>query len=627
MFESIGQAVSKYPRVILLAWALLVLLAFPWSQRSSEVLSNELGSRLPDSEERFVRQVFKEHFVSERKAQLILTATAINDSLWAKNKNWLEAQSQLEETLTDLQNVSGVINISDNRNNGNFPSFSEVKSSSLALIQLNTEDIDIASEITKQIKSRLPNEGLLAYYLTGTPAINLAFLETVKRDTRRAEFFGLPMSLLVLIVAFGAIVAASLPLFVALMSISLSFAVLFIVGQFLTLSAFVQTVVTMLGMATGIDYALLMVNRFREELFKGYNPKEAAIVTIKTAGKAVALSGLTVVIALTALLIPPLSFVRSVGLASMTVIFFSVFISLTALPAIFYLLGKRINLISFSRRTLGQRSRGFWESRTQQVLKRPFLWVSLGLLILLSLSYPIFSIQAGFSGVDGLTENTDVHKAQTVLEDLELDGLLRSFDLIIDFEDRGFFHPSSVNTVAKLTRNIENLNNVTTLYSPTKTSGILPLLRQQYYATQELAMESPLRAVVKATVSQNGQYALLRIFPKADVLPKESRVLASEIRNLVQEIDVNTFLGGDYAFEHDWITVLYKSFPYALLIVYAITFILLGLAFHSILIPLKSIVLNTLTVSAAFGVIVFNLSKGLVCIFFWFISGLGFCRV
>ncbi len=624
MFERLGKVVGQYPRAILLAWIILVVAVTPWSQRASEVLSNDVGGRLPNSEERFVRQVIREHFASERKIQLFLTTTITNLNSESLAKEWLVAQSQFEEILTDLQNVSGITSISYSRNNSNFPSFSEVNSSSLALIQLNTEDLAEASTITKQIKERLPKEGLLSYYLTGIPAIDLAYLETVDRDTKRAELFGLPLSLLVLIVAFGALVAASLPLFVALISISLSFAALFILGQFLTISAFVQTVTTMLGMATGIDYALLMVNRFREELLKGHSPKEAAVLTTKTAGKAITLSGLTVVIALTALLIPPLAFVRSVGLAGMTVIFFSVFISLTALPALFTLLGERINFISFSKRTLGQRSRGFWQSRAEEVLRRPFVWLSLGLLILLGLSYPTFSIQAGFSSVNGLTENTDVRKAQIILEDLELDGLLRSFDLIVDFEDRGFFHPSSVNTIAKLTRDIGGLDDVTAVYSPTKTGRLPPLLRQQYYATQELAMQSPLHSVVEATVSKNGQYTLLRIFPKANILPRESRELASELRAVLQKIEVNTFLGGDYVFEHDWITVLYQSFPYALLTVYAITFILLGLAFHSILIPLKSIILNTLTVSAAFGVVVLVFQKGWLAPIFGLSQGLGF---
>ncbi len=628
LFKSIGQIISKHPWAVLLAWVIIILAIIPWSRRVNEVLSNNTGGLLLESEERFVKQVIKENFASEQKRQLFLTVTAsnISDDVWIKKLS--QAEKQFETVINNLEKVEGVASISYSKNNGNFPSFSEKVSSSLALIQLSTKNSTEASQITQQIQKTLlkatDEEGLLAYYLTGVPAIELAFLETAKQDTKRAELFGLPLSLVVLIIAFGALVAASLPILVALMSISISFAALFLVGQLFDISAFVQTIVTMLGLATGIDYALLMVNRFREELLKGNNPREAAISTTTTAGKAIALSGLTVVAALTALLIPPLAFIRSVGLSCMIVIFFSVAISLTALPAIFCLLGKHINLISFSKSTLGQRSRGFWHTRAEQVLRNPFLWVFLGFLILLGLSYPTLKIEAGFSGVRGLTNDTNVSKAQLVLEDLGLDGLIRSFDIIIDFGEKGFFHPSSVRTVTKLSREIKNLDKVTTLYSPTQTGRLPSLLRQQYYATQELALQSPLHNIVKATVSKNGQYALLQVFPEASILPAGSRELAAELRSILKETNLPTFLGGDYVFEHDWVNVLYQNLPYALLIVYITTFILLGLAFHSILIPLKSIILNTFTVSAAFGVVVLVFQNGWFAPYFGLSQGLGF---
>ncbi len=624
LFKSIGQIVSQRPWIVLLAWVIIVLAIIPWSRRVNEVFSNNTGGLLLNTEERFVKQVIRENFASERKRQLFLTVTAtnLNDESWSERLS--QASEQFEAVLNSLQKVEGITSISYFGNSSNFPSFSKELHSSLALIQLNTENLAKAFEITKQIQEILPKEGLLAYYLTGVPAIELAFLETAKQDTKRAELYGLPLSLVILVIAFGALVAASLPILVALMSISISFATLFLLGQFLDISAFVQTVVTMLGLATGIDYALLMVNRFREELLQGSSPKEAAISTTATAGKAVALSGLTVVAALTALLIPPLAFIRSVGLSCMVVIFFSVVISLTALPALFCLLGKRINLVNISKSTLGQHSRRFWYTRAKQVLKKPFLWVFLGFIILLGLSYPALSIEAGFSGVRGLTEDTNVNKAQLVLEDLDLDGLIRSFDIVIDFGEQGFFHPLSVRTVTELSREIKNLDKVITLYSPTQTGRLPPLLRQQYYATQELALQSPLRNIVKATVGENGQYALLQVFPEAGILPTESRRLAAELRNILKEANLNVFLGGDYAFEHDWVNVLYQSFPYALLAVYIITFILLGLAFHSLLIPLKSIILNTFTVSAAFGVVVLIFQNGWFAPYFGLSEGLGF---
>lgn len=624
MFEGIGYVVSKYPRAILLAWILIIVIVLPWSQRVNSVLSNDLGNP-PASEANYVQQILNEEFANKEQETLFLTATfTVNsdDTDKLRPENWQEAQLEFEKIVDGLQNVDGVVSIIDNRSRKSLPSFSEQNSSSLAIMQINSHNLG-STAITVKLKQLLPQGELLSYYLTGIPAIDLTSIEISHRDRRRAELFGLPLSLIILLIAFGALVAALLPLLVALISISLSFALIFVVGQFWAVPTFVQTVVTMLGLAAGIDYALLMVNRFREELLKGFQPREAAILTTKTAGKAITLSGLTVIIALTALLIPPLTFVRSVGFACMIIIFFSVVISITALPALFCLLGKRIDLVSFSKKTLGKRSYFYWQRWAEGVLKRPLWWIAVGLLSLLILSYPTLSIQTGFLGVEGLAEDTDVHKAQAILTDLGLTNLIRSFEVILDFEEKGFFHPSSVHTVSKLTRNIESLNGVTEIYSPTKSGSLPRLFMQQYYATRELALQSPLKNLVLATVSTNGRYVLLQIFPRAGILPAESRQLVKDLREIIQVVDVPVFIGGSYALEHSWVKTLYQSFPYAIFLVYIITFVLLGLAFHSIIIPLKAIILNTLTVSAAFGVIVLIFQKGWFANFFGLSQSLG----
>ncbi len=211
-------------------------------------------------------------------------------------------------------------------------------------------------------------------------------------------------------------------------------------------------IVSLLGLATGIDYALLMVNRFREELGHGRDALEAAQNTTLTAGRSILVSGLTVLVALAALLVPPLAFIRTIGIASVIAMLFSVTISLTALPACLALLGKRVNWLKVTKSTPGLRSRAFWQAFAERRVSRPWFWTIFSTVILLLLSLPATRMDVALAGSKGLAETTDTRKAQVILEPLNLASLEKTFDILIDFEQEGFYHPSSVRAVAQFTR-------------------------------------------------------------------------------------------------------------------------------------------------------------------------------
>jgi RND superfamily putative drug exporter len=161
-------------------------------------------------------------------------------------------------------------------------------------------------------------------FVTGATAITQDFIARSESDTKRSELSALPLTAAVLVFAFGALVAAGIPLVVGMLSITATMAMLYFLTLLMPVSSFAQSVITMLGLGAGIDYALLMVNRFREELAQGRDPKQAAANTTRTAGRAVAFSGLTVAIAMGALLIPDLTFVRSMGIGGVLVILVTV---------------------------------------------------------------------------------------------------------------------------------------------------------------------------------------------------------------------------------------------------------------------------------------------------------------
>lgn len=613
MLRLFARLSTRYPRRVLAVWGVLLLAAWPFAGRAGEVLTTESGVA-PNSEAQGVRRTVLREFSGNNNYQLLLVATTeagVGADGGAETDPDVDAAARraagaagFARLLHELRALPAVQNVVD-RESGSplpLPDLAETGRGG-ALVTLTGRTKADVERSTSYIRGLLPEfeTPTLELFVTGSIPVDQEVNALSAQDARRAELFGLPLSLAVLSVAFGALVAASLPLLVAALSIVLSLAVLYGLGQLFVFASFAQIIISMLGLATGIDYALLMVNRFREELPRHPTPGGAVRATVLSAGKAVAFSGLTVLVALAALLVPPLAFVQSMGVASILVMSLSVLVSLTALPAALTLLGGRVNRLSLSRAAPGGRSRAFWQAQARAVTDRPLLWTVVGVAALLLLSLPLVRMQTAFSGVRGLTQATDTRRAQAVLDEVGLGSLLRSFDVLVDFGERGFYHPSSVRAVSSFTRAAAALPGAAQTLTPTTTGDLPALFVSGYYATPETARESPLAPLAAATVSRTGRYALLRVFPATDLGPAGAVRLEESLRALAEAEGLSARFGGAPVVEREWAGVLFRSLPFAALLVYLATFILLGLAFRSVLLPLKSIVLNTLTVGAAFG--------------------------
>jgi RND superfamily putative drug exporter len=565
-----------------------------------------------------VREQVRESFAGQSDSRVLLVAQA------AESTDAEEFETDFSLLLNEIAGLDGVEFVRNSRTETIIPGLSQLDGAYLALIGLQAGDLKQSLHIVKEIRSLLPVRESFNAYLTGGPANSLELQEIGKQDARRAEVFGLGISLIVLVIVFGALTAALLPLMVAIGSITISFTLLFFLGHVIGIAIIAQMIVSLLGLATGIDYALLMVNRFREELGHGRAPLEAAQTTSLTAGRSILISGLTVLVALASLLVPPLNFIRTIGIASIIVMLFSVAISLTALPACLALLGERVNWLKVTRSTPGLRSRAFWQALAERRVSRPWFWTIFSTVILLLLSLPATRMDVALAGSKGLAETTDTRKAQAILEPLNLASLEKTFDILIDFEQQGFYHPSSVRAVAQFTRGVRDLDHVGQVLSAASLQGVPSLLLHQYLATPETAAQSPFGELVSATVSRDGRYALVRIFPTGSAQLAEIDSLDRGLHYLVEQSDLNASIGGGFVASREWKGALYRSFPLALSLVYLATYILLGLVFRSLWIPLKSILLNTLTVGAAFGVITAVFQHGWFASLLGWSSGLGF---
>ncbi len=552
--------------------------------------------------------------------------------LLAKSKNGLVVDhpvflEQYARVLDAILKLGSITVTEDFSAPGRLPLIAEDRSFGVTLLRIEIRDFAAAKDLVRQVRATLDNAPGLDLAIAGGLATFEETESVSERDTRRAEVLGLPLSLLVLMAGFGAVVASALPLLVALTTITLSLAGLFLLGNFVQFAVFTQSVVTMLALATGIDYALLMVNRFREELRIHFDPKVAAERTALSAGRAVAFSGLTVMVALSALFIPHSTYIRSIGIGSIFVLFVSVLVSITALPALLALLGHRVNWLKITRREPGMRTRRFWNERAVAIMNKPRLFLGLGVMTLLLLSLPALSMRLDDPGPFGLGKNTDSRTVVEALESLGLSGVLETVVILVDFGERGFFHPSSIRAVSSLAREVVAFDQIATVVSPVTLSTVPNLLLYQYFATPEAARNSELADVVDLTVSRDDRYVMVEAVPSTRLSPMESAVLLEQLRTSVAALDQPATVGGSIVLQEEWIDVLYRNFPLALGIVYLATLVLIGLAFRSLLIPIKSILLNTLTVGAAYGILTLVFQVGIGAAWFGLDSNLGFVDI
>ncbi len=431
----------------------------------------------------------------------------------------------------------------------------------------------------------------LQVLMVGPASVSFESLEFAREDLEQGERFGIPVALIILLVLFGAVVAALVPIGLAVVSIAIALGLVALIGQVFELSFFVTLMVTMIGLAVGIDYSLLIISRFRKEMGRGLSTPEAVAKTGDTAGRTVLFSGVTVMIALCGLLIVPFSFFQSLGIGAILVVLVALAATLTLLPAVLALLGPSINRLSIpfigTGRLEGSAAApsrdGFWAVTPRLVTRFPVVRIlAIGVpMVAVTLFY--FQIQTGINGVDTFPEGAETREAFLVLEEhpkLSF-GVANPLEIVIDGDISN----------ARVLAALDQLE--TTLAG----SGISPL--------------PPLRQISPA-----GDLALLQV-----IVPGEPRSHAAvDVVTAIREqhvpaafgdgVPAAVHVGGVSGETADVFAIVERYTPIVFAFVLGFSFIVLLLVFRSIVIPIKAVVMNLLSVGAAYGILVLVFQKG-----------------
>jgi RND superfamily putative drug exporter len=482
-------------------------------------------------------------------------------------------QEPVERVLTDLRQRPEVVAVNSYYGTGSPALVSTDRHATYLTIQLREGEENAKLADLEAIRPALAARGDVQTEVGG----GFAFLEDantqIEKDIIRAETLSLPILLVLMILIFRGLVAAATPLLVGILAILGAFIVVRLLSGFTEVSVFAANVITMLGLGMAIDYALFVVSRFREELAAGHATPVAVGRTIATAGRTVAVSGLTVALALSSLLLFPMDFLNSMAYGGMAAVLVGMLAALTALPALLAVLGRRVNALRVPlprRRTTdgGQPAEGGWARLARSVMRRPVLYLIAVSVVLLALAAPF--LRASFGGFDErvLPEGTPSRVvAERLADEFPSGGAAPVLALV---------------------------------------SGVGP---QAAAAFADRAATLPSATGAQVTVNR-GDSSLVAISYDGAAGSPEARQLVRDVRALPAPAGAEVLVGGRSASDLDQVESLISRLGWMALYVGVVTFLLLFLAFGSVVLPLKAILMNIISIGVSFGVVVWIFQDG-----------------
>jgi putative drug exporter of the RND superfamily len=464
---------------------------------------------------------------------------------------------------------------------------------------------------------RVPASEGFDVMVTGFPALDHDVRTISAEDTERGEERALPLTLAVLIIAFGALVAAALPVMVGVLAITIALGLVTIAARYTPMSVFVLNITTMVGLGVGIDYSLLIVTRFREELNRGLSAADAAIRTVETAGSAVVTSGLTVVVGFAALITTPLSDTRSVGVGGLLVVAVAVLLATTFLPAILAILGRNIDRPKWLARPLARfHAPTGWERWARWLGHRPWRAVAVGGTAIALLTFPLSQIRLGLPATNWFPPESESGRGLEALRHMGASGVIQPVRLVVQLpEGESALSARRLPGLKALTDSIRKDPRVREVRGVTSIKPGMSTLQLAIYYSDPVAVRAKNPKFFDAYLSVDSRVTLLDVIPAdtvsltglMDVVRRVRAVVSHGVRGLAAaEILVAGFAASNVDTQHE----LMSRFPETVALVLGITAVMLFVAFRSLLVPIKAVLLNLLSVGGAFGLTVLVFQHG-----------------
>jgi len=561
----LGQFITNHSKLVLFGFVGLIIASTFWG---FQVFGNLKGGGYdnPNSDSALVQEILESEFgVDPVELIVLVDLPGQADSMTASGPEFFPLVQDLTDEIAEIEGVKSAVNY---YMLGSPP---QLKSEDGKLIYLLVDLDNSANQapIVKQIVDDYTGDYRGAeVHVSGFGAVTKAINEQIESDIIRAEIVAVPIVIILLLFVFGSLVAAGLPLFVGGLAIVGSFFVIWVASQFTDVSIFSLNLITGLGLGLGIDYSLLVVNRFREERAAGNDVQTAVINTVASAGKTVVFSGLTVALVLVSMAFFPQYFLQSFALAGVSVVTLAVIGAAIAVPAQLNLLGDRVNKLRVIKRDLTPKDTGTWEKIARFTMRRPLPILFVTVIALASLFS--LSSQVVFGQVDDrvLPKDNPAHVASDLLRE-RFEGRESSpIEILVQGSDSEI----------------------------------------QQYINDVKEQENIVRVAIVPT-EENTDWVRINAIADIETRSPEGLDLIVSLRSIETELD-EVLIGGGAAFYTDSQQGIEGALPIAAIWVFITTFIILFLFTGSVLIPLKAIVLNVLSLGATLGLVSWIFQNG-----------------
>jgi len=608
MFSRLGRFDIRHRRIIPLAAIALMLLMLGLSGPFGGQLSAG-GFTVPGSPSQRATSLLTKYF-GAATTQLLLVYRSPRPDAASK-----AVQAKVEASFKPLAGLPEVAGVLDYSNTGQALFIGGRGHDTFAVVNLKLSETKATDQLPK-LESYLVRPAGLQMWVTGAPAIDALYNSALEKQLKKAELIALPISLLLLLIVFGSVVAALLPLLIAGIAVPTALGIIGLLSAHISMSIFVTNVATIVGLGLSIDYSLFFVKRYREELSHS-DVNTAVIAATASAGKAVAISGTAVAVGLSSLTLFPTSALSSMGIGGVVVVACTLLFALTALPAVLALLGPRINKFSL-RRSLHQASSpadhhsSFWGWVATRVMRHPVAIALPIAVILLAAGTPFLSLRLSTGSSVSEIPQGPAHTGYAILADsFPQAGGIDDMNLVLRYgRDLG----ARLNSVQEAALS-DYLAKIRALPGVEGIDGVLsppPGLTQAAYL-KELQLPAASRpSAVNGYINSNIRGPIAQ-FEVANSFGPDSRAGASlvhAIRAIPGPAGTEALLAGGAAQSVDFINAFAKTIPWAVLLVVVVTILVLFLTFGSVVLPIKAVLMSMISISAAFGAMVWIFQEG-----------------
>jgi uncharacterized membrane protein YdfJ with MMPL/SSD domain len=585
--DRLERFVTRRRRWIVAAWLVLLVAAIPFTVRQTEHLTSG-GFNVPGSGSDAVDQALADFEGAQRDE--LAAVLALRDGGDAQDVRREIDRVDAAAARVPHVAMSERVEAQAKRRAGD----SSITVVPLQLSGTTNQNADAVSDLRDELGVGEGARGGVEPHLVGQQALWAGMQDLTKEDLEAAETTGFPIVLLILLAVFGSLAAAGLPLALGFASVAITGAAIFFLSQQTDMSVFVTNVASMIGIGVAVDYSLFVLARYREEVRAGMEPAEAREVAMRTSGVAVVFSGVTVMIALAGLFLVDSTTIRSMAMGAIVVVAVSILAAVTLLPALIALLGRRaysrgrtaivVGLLVRSWRTrrrrpgstaAERRRADFWTRWTAAIMRRPWISASASAAVLLTLAIPALSLEFGDGALRQFPEGNETRVGAELAARTAGEGASGPIQVVARF-DQGDMRSNA---------------------------AALRVYERSLERRSEVASVAPPRA------SRDGGSALIEVTQRHDPESPQSRALVDDLRGqasrgdgLARAADVE--IGGATAHVEDFKDLVSGSMWKILLFVLAFSYLVLFVLLRSVLLPLKAVVMNLLSVAAAYGVLV-----------------------